>query len=106
MDPVRYTSPQREDRDAPLRGWVESGLVFAAENGAALDPEPVSRYWRRALKKAMPPTIRPHDLRHTHATFALQAGTHPRVCAPMKLDLRREIERRSASLPSSGTELC
>ena len=25
-------------------GWVESALVFTAENGAALDPESVSRY--------------------------------------------------------------
>jgi len=60
-------------------GWVESGLVFTAENGAALDPESVSRYWRQAVKKAMLPTIRLHDLRHTHATLALQAGIHPKV---------------------------
>jgi integrase len=25
------------------------------------------------------PTIRLHDLRHTHATLALQAGVHPKV---------------------------
>jgi site-specific recombinase XerD len=60
-------------------GWVESGLVFTAENGAALDPESISRYWRQAVKKTMVPTIRLHDLRHTHATLALQAGIHPKV---------------------------
>jgi len=27
----------------------------------------------------MLPTIRLHDLRHTHATLALQAGIHPKV---------------------------
>ena len=27
----------------------------------------------------MLPTIRLHDLRHTHATLALQAGVHPKV---------------------------
>ena len=27
----------------------------------------------------MLPMIRPHDLRHTHATLALQAGIHPKV---------------------------
>ena len=59
--------------------WVDSGLVFTAENGAALDPESVSRYWRQAVKKAMLPAIRLHDLRHTHATLALQAGVHPKV---------------------------
>jgi integrase len=59
--------------------WIESGLVFTAENGAALDPESVSRYWRQAVKKTLLPTIRLHDLRHTHATLALQAGIHPKV---------------------------
>ena len=60
-------------------GWVETGLVFTLENGEALDPEDVSRYWRQAVKKAMLPQIRLHDLRHTHATLALQAGVHPKV---------------------------
>ena len=59
--------------------WIESGLVFTAENGAALDPESVSRYFRQAVKKTMVPKIRLHDLRHTHATLALQAGVHPKV---------------------------
>ncbi len=58
---------------------VESGLVFTLENGEALDPEDVSRYFRQAVKKAMLPQIRLHDLRHTHATLALQAGVHPKV---------------------------
>ena len=44
-----------------------------------LDPESVSRYWRQAIKMAMVPKIRLHDLRHTHATLALQAGVHPKV---------------------------
>jgi integrase len=59
--------------------WIETGLVFTKENGAALDPESVSRYWRQAVKRSMLPRIRLHDLRHTHATLALQAGIHPKV---------------------------
>jgi len=59
--------------------WVETGLVFTLENGAALDPESVSRYFRLAVKMSMLPQIRLHDLRHTHATLALQAGIHPKV---------------------------
>ena len=59
--------------------WVDSGLVFTAENGEPLDPESVSRYWRQAVKRSMLPQIRLHDLRHTHATLALQAGIHPKV---------------------------
>jgi integrase len=60
-------------------GWVETGLVFTAENGAALDPESISRHFRQAVKKTMLPKIRLHDLRHTHATLALQARVHPKV---------------------------
>ena len=71
---ARQLEEQKERDD-----WVDSDLVFTAENGAALDPESVSRYWRQALKKAMLPAIRLHDLRHTHATLALQAGVHPKV---------------------------
>jgi len=59
--------------------WVETGLVFTQENGEALDPESVSRYWRQAVRMSMLPQIRLHDLRHTHATLALQAGIHPKV---------------------------
>jgi site-specific recombinase XerD len=59
--------------------WVETGLVFTAASGAALDPESVSRYFRQAVKRALLPQIRLHDLRHTHATLALQAGIHPKV---------------------------
>jgi integrase len=70
---------QLEEQDDWDNGWVESGLVFTAENGAALDPESISRYWRQAVKKSMLPQIRLHDLRHTHATLALQAGIHPKV---------------------------
>ena len=54
-------------------------MVFTQESGAALDPESVSRYFRQAVKKSMLPQIRLHDLRHTHATLALQAGIHPKV---------------------------
>jgi len=72
---ARQLDEQKEWDEA----WIETGLVFTLENGEALDPESVSRYWRQAVKKAMLPTIRLHDLRHTHATLALQAGIHPKV---------------------------
>ena len=60
-------------------GWTDSGYVFTAEDGQYLHPERVSRYWRQAIRRAMVPKIRLHDLRHTHATLALQAGVHPKV---------------------------
>ena len=59
--------------------WVETGLVFTGDNGEALHPEVVSRFFRKAVRETMLPDIRLHDLRHTHATLALQAGIHPKV---------------------------
>jgi hypothetical protein len=41
--------------------------------------ESVTCYFRQAVAKSMLPPIRLHDLRHTHATLALQAGIHPKV---------------------------
>ena len=66
----------QEQRDA---GWTETGLVFTNEEGQALHPWVTSRCFRKAVKEAMLPAIRLHDLRHTHATLALQAGIHPKV---------------------------
>jgi integrase len=60
-------------------GWTDSGYVFTAEDGQYLNPEAVTRWFRQAVRKSMLPKIRLHDLRHTHATLALQAGVHPKV---------------------------
>ena len=38
-----------------------------------------SKRFKRLQAAAQVPAIRFHDLRHTHATMALQAGIHPRV---------------------------
>jgi integrase len=70
---------QLDEQNQWEEGWIDTGLVFTRESGEALDPESVSRFWRQAVKKSMLPTIRLHDLRHTHATLALQAGIHPKV---------------------------
>jgi integrase len=70
---------QLDEQDEWDEAWIDSGLVFTAENGGSLDPETISRYWRQAVKRSMLPTIRLHGLRHTHATLALQAGIHPKV---------------------------
>ena len=59
--------------------WTDSGYICTKEDGTPYHPEVVSRYFRQAVKEAKLPTIRPHDLRHTHATLALRAGIHPKV---------------------------
>ncbi|MEZ5125297.1 MAG: site-specific integrase [Thermoleophilia bacterium] len=70
---------QLEEQHQWADAWVDTGLVFTKENGEALDPETITRWFKIAVKNAMLPEIRLHDLRHTHATLALQAGIHPKV---------------------------
>ena len=53
--------------------------MFTKETGeplASADGEPLLRAGDRGRQAA---AIRLHDLRHTHATLALQAGIHPKV---------------------------
>ncbi len=66
---------------AASEDWTDAGLAFTGEGGQALHPWLVSRLFQAAVKHAMLPRIRLHDLRHTHATLALQAGIHPKVVA-------------------------
>jgi integrase len=59
--------------------WQESDLVFCDEIGRELHPDRFTRAFAAAVKRAGVKRIRLHDLRHTWATLALQAGIHPKV---------------------------
>lgn len=87
----RHRRAQLEERMAWGGAWTDSGYVFTSEDGLPLHPqamgwqfEKAQRDLAAATKKADPkaapfPVIRFHDVRHTHATLALQAGVHPKV---------------------------
>ena len=63
-----------------LRGGASPDeLVFRDETGDPFHPGAVSKRFREAVIDADLPRIRLHDLRHTHATLALQAGIHPKI---------------------------
>lgn len=53
--------------------------VFADAGGNPLDPGQVSHQWRMLMRTLDLPTIRLHDLRHTHATLLLAAGVPVKV---------------------------
>jgi integrase len=62
-------------RQALGEAYDDQNLVFASEIGTPLDPDNVSKRFKRALKVAgLPPTTRLHDLRHGVATLLLEAG--------------------------------
>ena len=59
--------------------YHDGDLVFAREDGSAVHPARFSKWFNQHVRAAQLPRIRFHDLRHTHATLALQAGVHPKV---------------------------
>jgi integrase len=74
-----HHTAQAAERLAAGPSWLNSDLVFTRPDGAPLHPEYVRRVFDRLLQRAGLPRIHLHDLRHTHATLALQAGVHPKV---------------------------
>ena len=63
--------------------WVESGLVFTSVQGGPMEGTVANESLSRALNAAGIPRIRVHDLRHTAASLALEAGVHPKVVQEM-----------------------
>jgi len=51
-----------------------SSLLFPGESGGHLHESVLYRHWNRARRSAGRPDLRFHDLRHTGATLAAQAG--------------------------------
>ncbi len=54
-------------------------LVFAQEDASPQHPSNFAKRFRKLVKAVGLPQIRLHDLRHTHASLALQAGVHVKV---------------------------
>ena len=70
---------QLDERLAWGPAFEPHGLVFCRENGTPIWPRTFSRSFDNHVRDAGLPKIRLHDLRHTHATLALEAGIHPKV---------------------------
>ena len=62
-----------------IGGPGPDGLVFTNEDSTPITHAQVSADFRARVKASDLPSIRFHDLRHTHATLALAAGVHPKV---------------------------
>jgi integrase len=60
-------------------GWKNHDLVFNAPDGSPLKPDSITQWFERAVQRSGLPRIRLHDLRHSHATHLLAAGTNPKV---------------------------
>lgn len=73
----RVMQAQQRLAAGPL--YEDHDLVFAHADGRPLHPERFSRTFDQRVTRYGFRRIRLHDLRHTHATLALQTGVHPRV---------------------------
>jgi integrase len=76
--PKEHRKNQLEER-LSVGSYKDQGLVFARPDGGPVHPDFFSQSFDRLVAKTELPRIRLHDLRHTHATLALQAGVHPKV---------------------------
>lgn len=54
--------------------WVDCDLLFAREDGTAIDPKEDLRAWKQLLTDAGVRDARLHDARHTAATIMLTMG--------------------------------
>ncbi|MEU8408006.1 tyrosine-type recombinase/integrase [Micromonospora sp. NPDC048842] len=59
--------------------WPDTGLFFVRPDGKPWHPNAVTQRFRRLVRKAGLPPIRLHDLRHSAATIALDAGVDIKV---------------------------
>jgi len=64
---------------AASRPGSDDALLFNYSTGTPLNPSDISKWFVKLGHVAGLKRIRLHDLRHTHATLALQAGVHPKV---------------------------
>jgi integrase len=62
-------------------GWRPTNKVFTSPDGDALRPDTVTQAWRRTVRRSGLPTIRLHDLRHSHATHQLAVRANHREVA-------------------------
>jgi integrase len=60
-------------------GWQDSGLVFCEPDGQPIHPDRFRKRFEIRVRRSGLPMIRFHDLRHTYATLALQAGVHAKA---------------------------
>ncbi len=74
-----HRARQLQERMAWGGDWQEVGLVFVREDGSPLNPSTIGQQLTVRAKQAGLPHVRVHDLRHSYATLALEAGVHPKV---------------------------
>jgi integrase len=74
-----HRKAQAAERLAVGPDYTDHGLVFAEPDGSPIHPDRFRERFEHRVARSGLPRIRFHDLRHTYATLALQAGVHAKV---------------------------
>jgi integrase len=69
-----WRAQQAQERLLLGQAWAGDDLVFTGSRGRPLDPQSLSRGFKRLCRIAGVPPIRLYDLRHTFGTQALESG--------------------------------
>ncbi len=75
----KHRIEQNKHRLALGEAYIDHGLIFARPDGMPINPHAFGDAFRALVKRADIPSIRLHDLRHTHVTLLLKSG------APLKV---------------------
>jgi integrase len=78
-----HRARQLEERMALGAGYADEDLVVCGPDGGPQHPKRLSYYFEREGARLGLPRIRLHDLRHSYATAALEAGISARVVQEM-----------------------
>ena len=75
---------EHKAQQAATREWLGGTLrdtdpVFSNPDGTPIRPDSLTRVFSTVARSVGFPSLRFHDLRHTHATLMLQQGVHPKI---------------------------
>jgi integrase len=95
-----------EERLAFGPAYQDQDFIFAREDGAPVHPKRLSDAFDRHIRALPVQRIRFHDLRHTFATLALQAGVNPKVVSEIlgHANIGITLDTYSHAVPSMQEE--
>lgn len=71
---VQYKAHTAQQRLKLGDQWTDSGKVFTGENGAVINPDTLSTWFKKFIRRNGLPDIHLHSLRHTAATLLISGG--------------------------------
>ena len=74
-----HRARQSVERTVAAEAWQDFGFVFANELGVPTNPDALSGWYQKLMKKSGVTRIRFHDMRHTAASLMILRGVPPKT---------------------------